>query len=241
MYCQEKMSICLSVSIFHGYFIVILCVYLSYFDFSWSDRTLSACWPCMAGACVSEAPPCAPVPFNQASCREGPITRTAQTTSKSNSCSTAHSIPWSCPGAALWNLIMEALGVQKLYKPSPTPILYVGLAADVLGRVPLTPLFLLGNSTPTIPHQLRQHWSARFPHGLADAADESGRKWSNVYEINQWLWQFGRGKLVCGACQWLRLSSGASQRQRIVQRGQGPKAPQGSHGPKAAGAPGGLE
>ena len=36
----------------------------------------------------------------------------------------------------------------------PTPVLYVGLAADVLGRVPLMPLFLLGNSTPTIPHEL---------------------------------------------------------------------------------------
>ena len=28
---------------------------------------------------------------------------------------------------------MEAIGVQKLYSPSPTPILYVGLAANVLG------------------------------------------------------------------------------------------------------------
>ena len=55
-------------------------------------------------------------------------------------------------------------------------------------------LFLLGNSTPTIPHQLRQYRGARFPHGLADAANELGRKGSNVYEVNQWLWQFGRGK-----------------------------------------------
>ena len=47
---------------------------------------------------------------------------------------------------------MEAVGVQKLYKPSPTPILYVGPAANVLGRVPLMHLFLLGNSTLTIPH-----------------------------------------------------------------------------------------
>ena len=67
---------------------------------------------------------------------------------------------------------MEAMGVQKLYEPSPTPILYVGLGADVLGSVPLMPLFLLSNYTPTIQHQLRQHRSARFPHGLADAADE---------------------------------------------------------------------
>ena len=62
---------------------------------------------------------------------------------------------------------MKAMGVQKLYEPSPTPILYVGLVSDVLVRVPLMPLFLLGNSTPTIPHQLRQHRCARFPHGLA--------------------------------------------------------------------------
>ena len=77
---------------------------------------------------------------------------------------------------------MDAMGVQKLYAPSPTPILYVGLAANVLGRVPLMPLFLLGKYTPgpIIPHQLRQHWSARFPHGLAYAADEFGRKGSVV-------------------------------------------------------------
>ena len=35
---------------------------------------------------------------------------------------------------------MEAVGVpvQKLYEPSPTPILYVGFTANVLGRVTLT-------------------------------------------------------------------------------------------------------
>ena len=38
---------------------------------------------------------------------------------------------------------MEAVGVQKLYEPSPTPILFVGLAANVLRRVPVMPLFLL--------------------------------------------------------------------------------------------------
>ena len=65
---------------------------------------------------------------------------------------------------------MEAMGVQKLFDPSPTPILYVGLAAYVLGRVPLMPLLLLDNFTPTIPHQLRQHRSARFSHGLAGRA-----------------------------------------------------------------------
>jgi hypothetical protein len=89
---------------------------------------------------------------------------------------------------------MESSGVQKYYEPSPTPILYVGPVANVLGRVPLMPLFLHGNSTPTIPHQLRKHQRSKFPYGCADASDKSGRKGSNVYEVNQWLWQFGRGK-----------------------------------------------
>ena len=30
--------------------------------------------------------------------------------------------------------------------------------------------------------------------GCADSAAVDGRRCSNVYEVNQWLWQFGRGK-----------------------------------------------
>ncbi len=33
-----------------------------------------------------------------------------------------------------------------------------------------------------------------FPEGYADNAAEDGRHGSNVYEVNQWLWQFERGK-----------------------------------------------
>jgi hypothetical protein len=107
---------------------------------------------------------------------------------------------------------MEKWGVQKLYEPSPTPILYVGLATDVLGRVPLMPLFLLGNSTPTIPHELRKHLRGKFPYGEADAADASGKRGSNVYEVNQWLWQFGRGKPRLGG-----LSVSATEERRIAE------------------------
>ena len=115
---------------------------------------------------------------------------------------------------------MEAVGVQKLYKPSPTPILYVGPVANVLERAPLMPLFLLGNSTPTIPHQLRQHRRSRFPHGLADAVYASGKKESNIYELNQWLWEFGRGKPRLGG-----LSVTATEELRIaVAKGGAKKA-----------------
>ena len=42
---------------------------------------------------------------------------------------------------------MERAGVTKLYEPSPTPCLYVAPAANMVGRFPLIPLFLAGNST----------------------------------------------------------------------------------------------
>ena len=89
---------------------------------------------------------------------------------------------------------MERAGVVKLYEPFPTPCLYAAPAACMVGRVPLIPLFLAGNSTPTIPHKYSQHKSSGFPVGCSDSAAADGRRGSNVYEVNPWLWQFGRGK-----------------------------------------------
>ena len=121
---------------------------------------------------------------------------------------------------------MERAGVTKLYEPFPTPCLYVGLAARMVGRVPLIPLFLAGNSTPTIPHQYRQHKRSGFPVGICDTAAADGRRGSNVYEVNPWLWQFGRGKPRLGglsvektddrkeAAQKERLLRGAETRRR---------------------------
>ena len=89
---------------------------------------------------------------------------------------------------------MEDAGVVKLYEPSPTPCLYVAKAENMVGRIPLIPCFLDGNATPTIPHKYSKNKSATFPAGCADAAADDGRRGSNVYEVNTWLWQFGRGK-----------------------------------------------
>jgi hypothetical protein len=33
-----------------------------------------------------------------------------------------------------------------------------------------------------------------FPYGCADTAAADGRRGSNVYEVNLWLWSFARGK-----------------------------------------------
>ncbi len=86
----------------------------------------------------------------------------------------------------------------KLYEPSPTPCLYVTPVENMVGRVPLMQLFLAGNTTPTIPHLYSKSKESCFPLGCADAAVADGRRGSNVYEVNPWLWQFGRGKQHLG-------------------------------------------
>ncbi len=37
------------------------------------------------------------------------------------------------------------------------------------------------------------------PAGCADTAAEDGRRGSNIYEVNTWGWQFGRGKPCLGS------------------------------------------
>ena len=93
---------------------------------------------------------------------------------------------------------MEDAGVIKLYEPSPTPCLYVAPTENTEGRVPLILLFLAGNSTSTIPHMFSKRKDAGFPLGCADAAAAEGRRGSNVYEVNPWLWQFGARQATPG-------------------------------------------
>jgi hypothetical protein len=44
----------------------------------------------------------------------------------------------------------------------------------------------------TLPSPQRS--SLGFPYGCADSAAADGRRGSNMYEVNPWLWQFWRGK-----------------------------------------------
>ncbi len=108
----------------------------------------------------------------------------------------------------------------KQYKPSPTPCLYVAPAENMVGKVPLIPLFLSGNANPTIPHLYSNHrMDSGFPMGCADAASVDGRCGSNVYEVNPWLWQFGRGKPRLGD-----LSVEASEQRRQFYMAEALKA-----------------
>ncbi len=69
-------------------------------------------------------------------------------------------------------------------------------------------------------HQYSQHKRSGFPVGSCDTAAGDGRRGSNVYEVNQWLWQFGRGKPRLGGLSVERTGARkeAAQKERL-QRG----------------------
>ncbi len=85
-------------------------------------------------------------------------------------------------------------GNTVLAADKAAPCLYVALVENITDRVPFFPLFLAGNSTPTVPHCYSKRKDSGFPMGCADSAVVDARRGSNVYEVNPWLWQFGRGK-----------------------------------------------
>jgi hypothetical protein len=88
----------------------------------------------------------------------------------------------------------------KLYEPSLT-YLYVAAAENMVGRVPFIPCYLAGISTPTIPHMFSKRKDSGFLFGCADTAAADGRRASNVYDVNPWLWQLGRGKPRLGVLE----------------------------------------
>ncbi len=110
-------------------------------------------------------------------------TKRAQTISGMTWFSSAPSKSFPCPSNDPWRMLGWS-----------TPCLYVAPAANMVGRIPLMPCFLDGNVTPIIPHKYSKNKSSCFLAECADTAEEDGRRGSNVYEVNTWLWQLGRGK-----------------------------------------------
>ena len=85
---------------------------------------------------------------------------------------------------------MQQKGVTMLYELSRTvlPSLYVCPVDNVLGRVPLIPCYLNGNTSNTLPHRYR---GAIPTEAAADSRPDSGTG-SRLFEINIWMWRYGR-------------------------------------------------
>jgi hypothetical protein len=124
---------------------------------------------------------------------------------------------------------MEDAGVVKLYEPSPTTCIYVAPAENMVARVPLIHLLLAGNTTATIPRVYSKRKDSGFPMGCADEAALDGSRGSNIYEVNPWLWQFGRGKPRLGGLTVeetadRQLAKDVDRKKRAVETRQRHKA-----------------
>ena len=83
---------------------------------------------------------------------------------------------------------------------SQLPTLYVCPVENVLGRVPLIPCSLRGNTNNTIPYSLRYDVQ---DGAAADSRHDSGTG-SRLFEVNVWMWIYGRAfprKDLSGGCR----------------------------------------
>ena len=101
---------------------------------------------------------------------------------------------------------MEIQGVPKFYEPSQTPVLYVGPVSNVRGRVPLTPRQLHTDHPTRAPSPKGQEILTLLCRRLQRVRQEG----SNVHQLNQWLWEFGRGKPRLGG-----LSAAETEARRL--------------------------
>ena len=129
--------------------------------------------------------------------RQQAVARMAMTISNFSRYSTAPSKCWTCPIIdSNGNSRCKQCKVRALSnlnaQPLSGPRLKCAGASARDGK--LMPLFLRGNSTQTTQHFFRILQSIKFPYCCADVAKESGWKGNNVYDVNQWLWHFERGK-----------------------------------------------
>ena len=85
---------------------------------------------------------------------------------------------------------MQRKGVPMLYKRAATVLLtlYVCPVENVLGRVPLIPCYLNGNTRNTIQYKYR---GAIPSEAAADSRQDSWTE-SRLFEINIWMWRYGR-------------------------------------------------
>ena len=123
----------------------------------------------------------------------------------------------------------------KLYEPSPTPILYVGPCDLMLGRVPLFPLFLKGNATPTIPHKLRHLKGSAFQFGTADTAAADARRGATCTRSSRGCGQTGRGKpRIGGLSVSLTQKNGSQSHSGLGHEQADSPAEAATHGPRSA-------
>ena len=123
----------------------------------------------------------------------------------------------------------------KLYEPSPTPILYVGPCDLMLGRVPLFPLFLKGNTTPTIPHKFDTSRAARSNSEQPTQQLRMAVGGATCTRSSRGCGQTGRGKpRIGGLSVSLTQKNGSQSHSGLGHEQADSPAEAATHGPRSA-------
>ena len=73
----------------------------------------------------------------------------------------------------------------------PSMLAELRTSLDGCHSLGVSPCFLDRNTTSTIPHKYAPRQKQAFEYGCADGSGQGSRRGSHVYEINNWLWNFG--------------------------------------------------
>ena len=105
-----------------------------------------------------------------------------------------------------------------LYEPPPTPILFVAPCQHMLSESSSFPCFRMERNiyyplqVPSAPTGQISTWKHRF---RVESTYAAGRRGSNVYEVNLWLWQIGRGKPLFGGFRTVSVADTEDRRTQL--------------------------
>ena len=85
-------------------------------------------------------------------------------------------IPMLCEDAPTWSQI---------------PTMYICPVTNVLGQIPLIPCYMDGQKHPTVPYRFKK---SELGGAIADSRQDN-ETGSRLYELNVWLWNYGRSLL----------------------------------------------
>jgi hypothetical protein len=112
--------------------------------------------------------------------------------------------------------LAERQGCKILYEPRPTPCVYIVPVSHILCRVPLAPCFLHGNTVNTVPSSWPRNHVDKAAGLRKDTRPNDGNG-SYLYQINMWLWEFGRPvPRTIGVPMAVRLRALAEDKRQVA-------------------------
>ncbi len=93
--------------------------------------------------------------------------------------------------------VMQRNGVPLFFDSANStnlPSLHICRIGNVLGCVPLMPCYISGNTHPTLPRRFGNRTPPSYRSGASADFSVGRGNGSRLYELNLWMWRYGRGQ-----------------------------------------------